>query len=254
MAGQGTPGDGGPEKESLARSIADWITTAQGIITTIATLITLIAGGTVIVNNNNSPKAPAPASPPTSAAATPNPPTSAPATSNQQILTPGQAKAALLTSSDLAGIDTNLTYNDVTFPRPGSCKPAVVKPVINVSREFSDAAVLQLDNEIEIYNSPNDARMAFVQDAQQVTCSFTSQYSISSISSQLAGMCDESSAWAVKTVNSNDVKVSGYMGMVRCGRALAFFDVGTSRGSSFDTSSTLVRGMEVAVPKVQNLL
>ncbi len=240
------PKSDGQEKESRSRSFGEWITTTQGIITIIATLIGLIIGGgaAVVININVSGKV----------SPTPNPPTPNPSTPTPQTLTVDQVKAALLMPPDLASIDPNLTYKDVALPRSGSCTAATVKPVINVSREFNDGTTLILGDEIEIYSSANAAHTALTWDAQNIACSFTSPVSVSNISSQINGMGNEDNAWNVTYANDNNVNVSSYLGIVRCGRALAIFLVATSQGSSFDKPDTLVNGIEVAVPKVQSLL
>jgi len=69
-----------------------------------------------------------------------------------------------------------------------------------------------------------------------------------------SGMCAENYAMNVTEVNDNNADVSGYFGIVRCGRALVFFSVAALRGSSFDSWNNLVNGMEIAIPKVQSLL
>lgn len=246
----GQPKRDGKEKETRTHSIGEWVSTTQGIIVIIATLIGLIVGGSVVVVNINVPGKTS--STPNSEAPNgqaPNTQTSAP-----QTLTVDQVKAALLMPTDLASIDPNLTYKDVALPRMGSCAPAIVKPLINVSREFTDGINLTLGDEIEIFSSANAAHVALAQDSQQATCSLTPPYSTSNISSQLNGMCAENYAMNVTEVNDNNADVSGYFGIVRCGRALVFFSVAALRGSSFDSSNNLVNGMEIAIPKVQSLL
>jgi hypothetical protein len=235
----------GRERESRARSFGEWVTTTQGIITIIATLIGLIVGGSAVVININVPGKPSP---------TPSPQTSTPQTPATQPLTVDQVRAALLTPADLVNIDPNLTYQDIAVPSAVSCAAATVKPLINVIRQYTDGTVLKLADEIEVYSSANAAHTALAQDAQQITCSLTEPYSISNISSQLNGMCAENDAWQYSQVNNNGTDVSGYLGAVRCGRALVIFFVATVQGSSWDNTSTLVNGMEIAVPKVQSLL
>lgn len=227
------PKSDGPKK--AWRSFRKWITTTWGILTVIATLITLILGVpsvAALVKHFTSHKAPSALSP--------------------QGLTVNQVRAALLTSSDVSSIDKNVTSEDVALPMSSSCDRYTVNPTINVAREFKDDGSLILAEQIEMYTSSEGAHVALGEDVQRVKCSFASDYSVSDISSQLRGMCDESVAWATKDKPGGNA-VSSYYGIIRCGRAIVNLAVATPERSSFDSEGSLVTGMELAIPKVQDL-
>lgn len=170
---------------------------------------------------------------------------------NQGQLTSAAALAALLPSSDLASIDTNLTAKNVALPVAGSCKVHSMNRTVNVDREYVDSSVLILLEGIEIFKSAGDAHSSLVQDSQSPTCSFTSLLSFRNISSQLDGLCNEGFAIGVTSVNDLSATVSSYLGEVRCGRALVSFGLVSLLGSQFDNVNDLFTGMEVAQHRFQ---
>lgn len=224
----GNPGREDPKKNS--RSFGERVNTTQGILAIIVSLITLGGSAALAVKHFTSHKGPA-----------------APSAHGISV---SQARGALLTSSDLASMDKNLISSDVAFPSYGSCN-FKVQPAIDVDRKFTDTG-LALSDAVEIYGSSTTAHMAFAEDARQIACSFTTQYSISDISSQLHGICSESAAWRITDATSS-ATISNYAGVVRCEQAVAIFTVSTVQGSSFDNENSFLTGMETAVAKIQEL-
>jgi hypothetical protein len=142
----------------------------------------------------------------------------------------------------------------VALPFAGSCSESTVKPAFNVNREFKDGTTLLAEDGVQLFKSSNDAHTALEEDSQYVTCSFTGVESVSNISGELRGICDESAAWKITSINNNGTTVSSYLGVIRCGRALTIFGLGTPQGSSFDKDYNFDTGIEATVPKVTKLL
>jgi hypothetical protein len=199
-------------------------------------------GGVAIALHINTPKpSPTPINTPPKPSPTPSP----------EGPTVDQVRAALLTSSDLASIDTNLMSVDLQMT---GCNKVTVNDKIDLTRQYRDIAhgLILLDR-ISIFSSSSDAHIALNEASSGIACSLVEPYSLSNISSQLSGLCDESDAWKATYTQSNNVVLSNYFGIVRCGRAFAIFEVVTEQGSSFDNVNNLVTGMEIAVPKVEEL-
>jgi hypothetical protein len=217
------------------RSFAERINTTQGIVTIVATLITLIFGGggiALYIKHIASPAA------------------------NSKALTVEQVRDALVTSADLAIIDQNLVTADKQVPARGSCKTTTVQAAIQLYREFtSPTSALAMTEEITIFHSSNDAHEAFLEYSKYdgLTCpSSPMPTSTSNISSQIGRLCEESNAWKSTETNGN-VTGSAYNGMARCGAALVSFVLVTLQGSSFDDANNLANGMEISVAKLQEL-
>jgi len=175
-------------------------------------------------------------------------------TPSQPGATINQVKAALLTSADLAGIDTNLKSADVQVTAPTSCtrRNAPVIPSAGVTRLFGDISNnLILVESIAAFKSSSDAHTYLVVSARYIGCRLTSA-SISDISSQLNGLCNESRAWEA-TFENNKFTYSAYLGAARCGRDVVAFQFQTPQGSTYDNVNNLLSGMELAVPKVEAL-
>ena len=106
---------------------------------------------------------------------------------------------------------------------------------------------------IETFDSPSATHLALLLSSSEVACSLPKPYSLSDISSQINGLCDDGRAWKATFRNKYNKIVVNYLGTVRCGRALVSFEVNAFKGSSFDESFNLVDGLEIAVPKVEAL-
>ena len=119
-----------------------------------------------------------------------------------------------------------------------------------MSRRFVNLKeIVQFDSSILTYATPSDAHIAFNVSSKEAACPDSGWYSISGISSQANGLCQEGGAWKA-TYKSKYVY---YIGIVRCGRVFLSFEVETNMGSDFDDSFNLVEGMEIAIPKVKEL-
>jgi hypothetical protein len=224
-----------PKKDS--RSFGERVTTTQAILGIIVSLVTL-GGSAAIAIKHFTPHG----------------------SVSSQSLTVGQVKAKVLTTSDLAIIDKNLTAGDVQYGNGnyGSCKPSATRSVIGWSRTFTDAANgVVMWEAVLIYNSFNDAHAALKVVSQSPACSYErqAQYSVtnlSDISSRLAGLCADGRAWTW-TLSGDNFAASIYYGTVLCGRAAVSFGTEVRPGSSFDNVGSLVTGMGIAVPKVEAL-
>ena len=127
-----------PSDESLkkgSRQFQEWVNTTQGIVTIMATLVTLIfgGGGIVLALRGNTPAKPSPAPANTSRKPSPTP--------TLQGWTLSQVKGALLTVSDLTTMDANLTSVDVQTPvrSTGSCHVQnKIRYIFFLTRRFID--------------------------------------------------------------------------------------------------------------------
>ena len=243
-----------PSDESLkkgSRQFQEWVNTTQGIVTIMATLVTLIfgGGGIVLALRGNTPAKPSPAPANTSRKPSPTP--------TLQGWTLSQVKGALLTVSDLTTMDANLTSVDVQTPvrSTGSCHVQnKIRYIFFLTRRFIDnKKPAELVDYIETFDSPSAAHLALLLSSSEVACSLPKPYSLSDISSQINGLCDDGRAWKATFRNKYNKIVVNYLGTVRCGRALVSFEVNAFKGSSFDDSFNLVDGLEIAVPKVEAL-
>ena len=232
----GKPGDSksdNPKKKS--RPFADRVTTTSGILTIIATLITI--GGSVALAINRITNG------------------------HSQVITVGQAESSLLASSDLAIVDPNIKSSNIEFPGSGetctTMKPLTVNHSIETQKLFIDksssATGLFLLEVIQVYASSSDAQTAFGETAKVITCTFLmTKYPPSNISSGVSDLCAETSAWE-KTDPYNIADFSEYKAIVRCGRVIATITFATPTGSSLDNETDFHLCMEIAVPKIQQL-
>ena len=227
-----TPNPQGDDPKKKRRTFGEWVSTTQGIVTIIVGLVTLIFGtsGFAIVHYFHRNPAPTP--------------------------TVSQVRAALLTSSDLASIDTNLIANDEALISPISCNNNKVTPgqKVGLTRVFKDGSNLWLTESIGVFDSPGDAHTDFESSLKGMACSLVAYpHALSNISTQLNGLCDEHSAWKAAVTLNNGVIDSAYFGLVRCGQFLVNFQLLAVQGSSYDSESNFVSGMQLALPKIQGL-
>jgi hypothetical protein len=247
-------------QQSNSRSLGERINTTQGIVTIVATLVTLIFGGGSAVaivrhfsSHENSLRH---ISTPVGSV----PPAYDPTPANSPLgLTVGQARAGLLTSSDLAVIEGGLAASDIelppnTYPVCASLSKSLPS-ALTVTRVFQDSNGPFWAEEMEVFNSPDNANIALGRESENPACvtSYSPPYShVSTISGQIAGLCDEDEAWSAVITSTDDTSII-YFGTVRCGQVLVSFYAEPGQGLPGDSEENFVIGMRLAVRKFQEM-
>jgi hypothetical protein len=244
------PSEEKPERDSRSRKFREWVQTAQGLTSIAVSLIAIAGAATAFATHVIGPN---PRPSPTPSVIRPASPSLSPTSTPSPVgLTVDAVQGALLTSSDLTGIDSNLGANDIQPTNSSTCPNLTVDSTIAGLRQFIDkSSGLVIVEGIDVYKSSSDAQTALEESASSLTCSITPPHSTSNISNQINGLCSGAVAYEVQYINQQGADVAQYMGIARCGRAILTLAVATTSDSY--NASTLVQAMEIAVPKVQGL-
>jgi hypothetical protein len=221
------------------KSIAERVTTTQGILTLTITLVTLIFGGGSLAAAAKGLMGP-----------------------GRLVLTDSQAATALLAPQDVAIIDSHLTPVNVAIPTSTACNKLNAtqpQPVLEETRDLSDQKTyLLIGDDISAYRSPADAQKALTAMPEQISCGYKgtgAAYSLTGISSEFNGLCAGNESWMIKSVSSPSSSVTAELmawASIRCGsNLLSVWVTGPQDGSSIH--GDLDMAVEVAVAKVKPL-
>lgn len=181
--------------------------------------------------------------------------TAVPPASSPPRLTAEAVKGALLTSAELAAIDSSLKASDIqapgaSSPLSASCDDGTTYPADAPSRLFEDGSTLAIVEQINEFRSDKAAEGAFGIDSKTLTCGLQSA---DNISDEVNGLCDQSYAAEAAETRAGFYPAALYAGVIRCGRLVVFVMLETPDDAAFDQTGKFAILAEIAVPKVEAL-
>jgi hypothetical protein len=244
------PSGSGEHRASGRRRWRDSLSTPLGIGASIAAILSLIVAVVALIAQwPRSPSAPVTSLATTNTSAATHRTVSG---SHSQGLTVNVVRQALLDSAELATIDSSLKQSDLQPSAAPSavCKNDTTYPIYNPARWFNDGDALDMLEEIDSFPTQKSAQIAFSIDSKALPCTF---HSVSNISSQIAGLCDE--GYAVEDLVSHQgyLTAANYSGFLRCGRFVLALSLETPLDDTFDQVGKFALYAQIAVPKVQAL-
>jgi hypothetical protein len=192
------------EEKRTRKTFGEWVATTQGVVTIVATVVTLVFGGGGILAAKHM------------------------LWSSQPSLTESQLAGSLLTPTDLTSISTNFTALNAGTGYPTSCDAVAAErpqPTLSVTRELINAGQKwDIWEAVSAFDSPADAHTSLTQLSQYLSCLYGSQEDLFrdvSSSSSLNGLCDENRSWAISSSGSFQVGWSNF----RCGKFIVEVEV-----------------------------